>query len=290
MIMRTARRNTKEAAGRWVFRPSTGVAVFIWLALLLVVPACGNDDSQDDEPVDTPGVVSPTSPAGTTVSPGATPGGQASCETAEPRDEQQSLLVSLSDPICVARQNVAGTVDVVFRLTGESPESIQLDAGDDVAVVPDDLSPYGPNGCSTSDRAVFEATVSPPTGEPVLVELHCSVDTDPEACQDAQYVQDLVWSNTALGETCVSLRGAAGTPERFRVEITYPAIGRVFAYLVPAEAGDLLVPDDGAPGLNASPQRCMERKTFNVAVYAVDGAGAEERIGANAVVAECTGP
>ncbi|MEO9254534.1 MAG: hypothetical protein ABI305_03270, partial [Tepidiformaceae bacterium] len=72
----------------------------------------------------------------------------------------------------------------------------------------------------------------------------------------------------------------------YRVEMTYGATGQVFAYFVAASERFLLLPDEAAPHLEESPERCRERKVFTLTVWEMS-AGGESLAGSNAVQAEC---
>ncbi len=73
------------------------------------------------------------------------------------------------------------------------------------------------------------------------------------------------------GQTCV--RWTWDEPvDSFRVEIRYPAVAEVFAFVVDAGSRTFLLPHAAAPRLHESGQRCRERNHFIVLVFA-QGAG-----------------
>jgi hypothetical protein len=74
------------------------------------------------------------------------------------------------------------------------------------------------------------------------------------------------------------------------VEVTYTTIGSVFAYLVAPDETYLLLPDDAAPKLGESRQRCAERKVFTIAVWEVTAGSEGSLADSTAVQVECAIP
>ena len=254
----------------------------------MVMAAAGCHD--DREPHSTATLSATLSPPGSSEhsSPTAEPG---SCATAVARDDKGWLLLALGDPSCVtvAPEASASQITVAVESDGEPLFSSSGDRASTV-VLPDTAGPYGPSGCPPGKN--FELTAQAATAGTVSSEarvlLACGPHPPTEACGEPTGLRgpgDIGVSGTE-DNVCLFWLDPSDDETSFRVEVTYPRGGLVFAYLVPGNTTVFRLPAEAAPRLSESPARCLTRKDVDVRVYAV-APGFERLAGISATVAEC---
>lgn len=271
---------------------ATLVSAAITIVCLALATACTGGESSATNTNTPPPTATATARQAATI-PAATPtAGAGTCPLASPRnDELRELKLALADPICVVFPEAKPGTILTAELSGQPSRTFPLAAAQAVFELPKDTSLYGQNGCQRDVEATLRLTVTRPDGSgPLTGLLQCSARTDSAACNSASTLPDVLLASTPEGATCVVLKGSSNARTAFRVEMTYTIIGTVFAYLVPPNETYLLLPDDAAPKLGESLQRCSERKVLTITVWEIIAGIGESPAGSNSRQAECAIP
>lgn len=214
------------------------------------------------------------------------------CAQTSPRDHARRFFASFGDPICLSLKGDSGGTSFTLRLTAGGQANVEeLPSDTDFAVVPDRLSVYGRQGCEYDPRASLRITAAQ-VGSPLGFEavVNCSVETDAAECAGIWFASDVVVGTGATGQTCIAWSASESDPRTFRVELTYPLIGRVFVFLVPHGTTVIRVPDEAAPLLGQSTERCRDRKDYQVVIFDVREDNLDAVVGSNSVTSECRIP
>lgn len=263
-------------------RRLTGAALAVVLVAIGV--ACSGGDSASDA---TP-VASTVASQSRAVTAAATMTAvETECTGGPNRNHSEpELNLSLAHPICLMFGQKDSDMTLAVELSGQAPKTYSISPGTKSFVLPDDLSPYGKDGCENNSAAVLTARLATSMGAtPLNLIFHCSAATDPAVCATDAPPTDIFAIDQA-GHTCVWLKGTSSSRSGYRVDMPIGATGQVFAYFVPASAKFLLLPDEAAPHVEESPEHCRERKVFTLSVWELKTA-AESLAGSNAVQLEC---
>jgi hypothetical protein len=241
---------------------------------LLTLAACDSDSTAEPIATPTPNEVVPTAAR-------ADP-----CYWASPVNQAQTIALSWTLPGCL-RLGPESRVETLSAETydGEMLVSTLPLTPSREQHLPAGVAPFDTDGCASNSREL--RLTGRDASDAVTFRAVASCAPSSGACPE---IFNPSGSPIAIGEsgaTCIHWTPDT-TAASYRVEIRYPLVAEAYAFVAPASAVTFLLPEDAAPLLFESADRCKARKELVVEVFAQEPGKRDRRVAYSGASLECS--